>query len=77
MTFRMIELSDFAVFGAWDGVLVAAFFVVAGILCRTLVRMMRKSGSKDPTLKTAYLAQSPHRLKNGQLGERTGNALRG
>ena len=53
MTFRMIEPADLAVFGAWDGMLTAGFFVVAGVLCRTLVKMMRKTGSTDPTLTIA------------------------
>jgi hypothetical protein len=52
---RLIQLSDMLSFSAWDGVLVAALFFVSGILCRTLVKIMRKAGSKDKTLGTAYV----------------------
>lgn len=49
-------LADYAVFGAWDGVLLSAWWVVAGALCRTAVRIFRRAGSTDPTLRTAFAA---------------------
>ena len=53
---RMIEPSDFALFGAWDGLLVAVFSVVCGVLCRQVADKLRRTGVVDPTLGAAHAA---------------------
>lgn len=52
----MIEASDFERFMAWDGLLVAAFFVICGVLCRQVTKALREAGREDHSLGTAHAA---------------------
>ncbi|MDQ2762900.1 MAG: hypothetical protein M3Y22_05265, partial [Pseudomonadota bacterium] len=50
--------------------------VTRQIVCDNLKAGVTAACRYEPGISRTYQAQSPHRSKNGQLGERTGNSLR-